>query len=120
MSDKPVAWKVPFPGHTRSEWTLGDPGKWTTDGWKRQGIQLDLAYAAPQAPAPQPLSDEHIEVACAAISKAFQIGQTYWQQADSESYKQNKKAEATRDNYLTLLRDTRAVLAAAAAQEKKP
>jgi hypothetical protein len=73
-------------------------------------------YAAP--PAPQPLSDEQIEIACGAIRKAFQLGQTYWQQADSESYKQNAKADATRDRYLTLLDDTRAVLAAAQEQQQ--
>jgi hypothetical protein len=26
-----------------------------------------------------------------ALNRAFQLGQTYWQQADSESYKQNAK-----------------------------
>ena len=30
-----------------------------------------------------------------AIQRAFQLGQTYWQQADSESYSQNKKADLT-------------------------
>jgi len=30
------------------------------------------------------------------LDRAFSLGQTYWQQADSESYKQNKKADGTR------------------------
>ena len=29
------------------------------------------------------------------LDRAFSLGQTYWQQADSESYSQNKKADGT-------------------------
>ena len=30
-----------------------------------------------------------------AMSRSFNLGQTYWQQADSESYSQNRKSDAT-------------------------
>ena len=33
------------------------------------------------------------------LMEAFQLGQLYWQQADSESYKQNAKAANTRDDF---------------------
>ena len=29
------------------------------------------------------------------MRRAFNLGQTYWQQADSDSYSQNKKSDAT-------------------------
>ena len=49
----------------------------------------------------------------AAIRRAFQLGQTYWQQADSESYKENKKADATRDRYNALCIETAEIAARA-------
>lgn len=73
-------------------------------------------HAATPSPQPLTLSEEQIEIACDSVSKAFQLGQTYWQQADGESYKQNKKSYETLERYHALVDDTRAVLAAA--QEK--
>jgi len=37
-----------------------------------------------------------------ALKKAFQLGQTYWQQADSESFSQNKKADETQAKFYEL------------------
>lgn len=34
-----------------------------------------------------------------ALDRAFDLGQVYWQQADSESYSDNKKADATMAKY---------------------
>lgn len=41
-----------------------------------------------------------------ALKKAFQLGQTYWQQADSDSFIQNKKSDETRAKFLKLCEDT--------------
>lgn len=41
-----------------------------------------------------------------ALHRAFSLGQNYWQQADSESYAQNNKADLTRQRFLTLVADT--------------
>ena len=35
------------------------------------------------------------DTVCKALRRAWQLGQTYWQQADSESFVQHKKAETT-------------------------
>ena len=37
------------------------------------------------------------------LRRAFNLGQTYWQQADSESYSQNKKADVTRAAFNALV-----------------
>jgi hypothetical protein len=47
-----------------------------------------------------------------ALNRAFQLGQTYWQQADSESYKQNAKSDVTLDVFRALVDETCAALAA--------
>jgi hypothetical protein len=41
-----------------------------------------------------------------ALRKAYQLGQIYWQQADSESYKENKKSFETSAKFDALLQDT--------------
>lgn len=45
-----------------------------------------------------------------ALRVAFNLGQTYWQQADSESFNQHKKADLTRQKFDKLVRDTQALL----------
>lgn len=47
----------------------------------------------------------------AALRRAYSLGQTYWQQADSDSYKQNKKSDETAAKFITLLAETRAIAA---------
>ena len=54
-------------------------------------------------PAPVPLTDERITK---ALRRAFSLGQTYWQQADSDSYKQNAKSDETRQKFETLIVET--------------
>ena len=56
------------------------------------------------------------DTVCKALRRSWHLGQTYWQQADSESFAQNKKAETTHAAFVALLDDTRAALAAAPAQ----
>lgn len=43
-----------------------------------------------------------------AFTKAFLLGQVYWQQADSEYPKQWKKADITQEEYNVLLEETAA------------
>lgn len=49
-----------------------------------------------------------VEVAT-AIKRAYGLGQLYWQQADSESYKQNAKADGTHATFMDLLSQTSAI-----------
>lgn len=56
------------------------------------------------------------DTVCKAMRRAWQLGQIYWQQADSESFSQQKKSETTYAAFAALLDDTRAALASAAAQ----
>lgn len=56
------------------------------------------------------------DTVCKALRRAWQLGQTYWQQADSESFVQHKKSEKTLTAFVALLDDTRAALASAPAQ----
>jgi len=51
-----------------------------------------------------------IDMVCKAMLRAWQLGQTYWQQADSEYASQHKKADATRATYQALVDETRAAL----------
>lgn len=41
-----------------------------------------------------------------ALKTAYQLGQTYWQQADSESYIQHKKSDITHQKFNDLLLST--------------
>ena len=45
-----------------------------------------------------------------ALRRAWQLGQTYWQQADSESWSQNKKADETQAKFDMLVDETRAAI----------
>ncbi len=80
---------------------------------RRCGEQADITftYAAPQRPAQadarEGLTDEQLRK---ALSSAWNLGQTYWQQADSEYASQNRKSDATRDKYLALVEETCALL----------
>lgn len=42
-----------------------------------------------------------------ALRRAWQLGQTYWQQADSESWSQNKKSDETQAKFQALVDETR-------------
>lgn len=50
----------------------------------------------------------------AAITRAFNLGQTYWQQADSESYAEQDKSDSTYKKYKALLEETCTTLVASA------
>lgn len=51
-----------------------------------------------------------------ALLRAWNLGQTYWQQADSEYTSHNKKAGATRDAFHALVNETCAVIESLSAQ----
>ena len=57
-----------------------------------------------------------------ALREAYNLGQRYWQQADSEYISQHKKADDTRAKFLALAEETCAALAAgqATAQQAAP
>ncbi len=57
--------------------------------------------------------DDIIDAVSIALRKAFQLGQTYWQQADSDYISQNKKSDDTYAKFLVLSEETSALLAAA-------
>ena len=46
------------------------------------------------------------DIATIAMRKAWQLGQTYWQQADSDSYKQRSKSAETQKQFLKLVEET--------------
>ncbi len=50
-----------------------------------------------------PLKRELVEK---ALRRAYSLGQTYWQQADSESMSQWKKADETADKFTKLVEET--------------
>ena len=45
-----------------------------------------------------------------ALQTAFQLGQVYWQQADSESVPQWKKSDATKARFADLVQETCAIV----------
>ena len=54
------------------------------------------------------------DVVSKALRRAWQLGQTYWRQADSDSYRQNKQSGETQAVFVKLVDETRAALAAPA------
>ena len=52
------------------------------------------------------------EMVSKALREAYNLGQMYWQQADSEYISQHKKADDTRAKFLALVEETCAALAA--------
>lgn len=49
-----------------------------------------------------------------ALRRAWQLGQTYWQQADSEYTSQHRKADETQGKFDALVEETRTALSTAA------
>ncbi len=57
------------------------------------------------------MTNEQLDVVTKALRRAWSLGQTYWSQADSESYSQNRRADETQLAFQRLVEDTRAALA---------
>lgn len=54
------------------------------------------------------------DVVSKALRRAWQLGQTYWQQADSDSLADHRRSELTQESFGSLVDETRAALAAPA------
>lgn len=89
-------WVLPFPlceqfeGHKPVEW---------------------IQNAANAAAKKRATSDDVTDAVRKAMCQAWQLGQTYWQQADSESYKQNVKSDVTRAKFAALVDEVQSLLA---------
>lgn len=67
-----------------------------------EGQIAELAAAQKDAKQREDLQD----VVSKALCRAWQLGQDYWAQADSESYSQNKRADETHKKFMTLIDTT--------------
>lgn len=56
--------------------------------------------------------EDRADVVSKALRRAWQLGQTYWQQADSEYTSHHKKADETQAKFQTLVDETRAAILA--------
>ncbi|TSP11473.1 hypothetical protein [Cupriavidus campinensis] len=81
----------------------------------------DLAFArallAQAAPPAAPVQDrgDIADAVSKALNRAWQLGQTYWQQADSDYYSENRKSSETHAKFNALVDETRLALLAAPA-----
>ena len=51
--------------------------------------------------------EDKAEMVSKALTKAWRLGQVYWQHADSESYTKNKLASCIEDEFNTLIDEIR-------------
>ena len=107
---KYVCEKCGYLGNT-SEHEGCDYLAWTT-GEQLYIDQLEAELAALRA-SPASAPEDVIDAVAIALRKAFQLGQTYWQQADSDYISQNKKSDDTYAKFLVLSEEISALLAAA-------
>ena len=56
------------------------------------------------------MNEDIMDVVSKAMRKAWLLGQTYWQQADSESFSQNAKSDETHAKFDKLIDDTLAAM----------
>lgn len=68
------------------------------------------AVAGQVEPTVRPQGGEIAETLAKALRRAYHLGQTYWQQADSESYAQNRRADETQRKFEALASETRDAL----------
>jgi hypothetical protein len=61
-------------------------------------------------------TDAIANAVAAALRRAYSLGQTYWQQADSDSYAQNRRSEETRQKFERLVAETRDLIESAGGQ----
>jgi hypothetical protein len=62
------------------------------------------------------VDDDTIDAVTKAMRRSWQLGQIYWQQVDSESYKQNAKSVETLAKFDTLIDETISMLKAVPAK----
>lgn len=68
------------------------------------------AVAGPVEPTVRPQGGDIAETLAKALRRAYHLGQTYWQQADSESYAQNRRADETARKFEALVGETKEAL----------
>lgn len=73
--------------------------------------QLSEPCVAEPVKVPSDSFEDALDIVSKALGKAWELGQTYWYQADSESWSQNRKSEATQAKFHALVDETRALLA---------
>ena len=66
----------------------------------------------PTTPTPTSAAADLLAMVSKALREAYNLGQRYWQQADSEYISQHKKADDTRAKFLALVEETCSALAA--------
>ena len=59
---------------------------------------------------PRPDDDDIAGTLSKALRRAYSLGQTYWQQADSDSYAQNRRSDETQRKFDALVDETRDAL----------
>ena len=59
---------------------------------------------------PRPDDDDITDALSKALRRAYSLGQTYWQQADSDSYAQNLRSDETQRKFDALVDETRDAL----------
>ena len=74
----------------------------------------DALAAAPQAvqAAVSVVNEDLQDLVSKAMRRAWQLGQTYWQQADSDYFSQQNKSDDTQAKFNALIEETRAAIAA--------
>jgi len=60
------------------------------------------------------IADDTEQQVRAAMRRAFNLGQTYWQQADSQSYAENRRSDETRRKFDELVEETVSLVRASA------
>lgn len=85
----------------------------TRSGWDRAcGDWQQVAALTGEQPTADQQAAGSVEAVRSALRKAYNLGQTYWQQADSEYRSENKKSDATAAKFVRLIDDTVAQIAA--------
>lgn len=86
------------------------------DKFKSSADSIDAHLAAQYAMRVDDAGDVE-DMVSKALRRAWQLDQTYWQQADSDSWSQNKRADETQAKFATLVDEMRAAIQAALAKE---
>lgn len=94
--------------------TKNFPKSRISQAWINFAADIAQAIAARAAKPAQEvgLTDEQADAVSMALRRAWQLGQTYWQQADSDYISQHKKSEETQRKFEKLCDDTIAALRA--------
>jgi len=96
---------------TRSQATPASSQIIALEGMVQRLEQQVAAQQARIAELREALEDK-ADAASKALRRAWQLGQTYWQQADSEYTSQHRKADETQAKFQALVDETRAAILA--------